>query len=107
MDTYRTINHNELDLITNGVFNTPVLRKPCIVFEDDSKAILYADSDTEIFNTSFVYLRKPLEMTLETPVVDVTTNECELDNYTHQDIVELAVDMYIREYKYLLAQKGE
>ena len=33
------------------------------------------------------------------------TNVCELDEYAHQDIVELAVRMFIEEYKYKMANR--
>jgi hypothetical protein len=101
----RVINHGELDMITNGVFNSPILRKPCIVFEEGEKAILYTDNDTEVFNLNYVYLRKPATLVLGTPGAD-ETNTSELDSYSHLEIVELAVDMYVREYKYLMATQS-
>jgi hypothetical protein len=100
----RVVGHDEIDNITTGLFNTPILRKPCIVFEENDTAILYKDQDTAIYNYSFIYLRKPLELTIETAVEDETTIECELDEYTHQDIVELAVKMFIEDYKFKAAQ---
>lgn len=99
----RIINHSELDKVTNGLNNTPILRKPCVVFEEDEKIFLYKDVDTDIFNISYIYLRKPLQLTIETPVVDQSTNTCELDNSTHQDIVELAVKMFVEDYKFKLS----
>jgi len=96
----RVVSHEEIDRITNGLFNKPILRKPCVVFEDNEKVILYKDMDTDIFNYSYIYLRKPLDLSIETPIPTETTNECELDPYTHQDIVELAVKMFIEDYKF-------
>lgn len=96
----RVVGHDEIDKITNGLFNTPILRKPCVVFEQDDKAIVYKDVDTDIYNFSYIYLRKPLTLSIETPVATETTNECELDPYTHQDIVELAVKMFIEDYRF-------
>ena len=101
----RVVGHNEVDMITNGLFNTPILRKPCVVFEDDNQLVLYKDVDTDISNISYVYLRKPLELSIETPIVGETVNECELDPYTHQDIVALAVKLFIEDYKFKLSQK--
>lgn len=100
----RVIGHDEVDMITNGLFNKPILRKPCVVFEQDDKIVLYKDDDTDIFNISYTYLRKPLTMTLDTPVAGETTNECELDEYTHQDIVEMAVRMFIEDFKFKAAR---
>lgn len=101
----RVVGHNEIDMITSGLFNAPILRKPCVVFEESDNIILYADRDTDIYNISYIYLRKPLTITIETAVEDETTNTCELDEYCHQDIVELAVQMFIEDYKFKLSQK--
>lgn len=100
----RAVGHDEIDKITNGLFNTPILRKPCVVFEDNEKLVLYKDVDTAIFNFSYIYLKKPLELSIETPVAGESTNECELDVYTHQDIVELAVKMFIEDFKFKASQ---
>lgn len=98
----RVVGHDEVDRITDGLFNKPILRKPCVVFEEGEKIILYKDQDTSVFNVSYIYLRKPLELSIETPVANETTNTCELDSYTHQDIVELAVKLFIEDYKFKL-----
>lgn len=104
----RVVEHSEIDRITNGVFNTPILRKPCVVFEEDDKMIVYKDVDTSVYNTSFIYIRKPLELSLVATAVNSPTgytNICEIDEYTHPDIVELAVNMFLEDYKYRLTQK--
>ena len=104
----RVVGHDELDRITSGVFNAPILRKPCVVFEENDKSILYKDRDTSVYNINYVYLRKPLSMSLDATAVGTPagyTNECELDLSVHTDIIELAVQLYIAEYKYKLNQK--
>lgn len=101
----RVVTYDEIDNITNGLNNTPILRKPCVVFEEGDKVVLYKDIDTDIYNISYIYLRKPLELSIETPIVNETTNECELDDYTHQDIVELAAKMFIEDYKFKASNK--
>ena len=105
----RVVNHDELDKITNGVFNTPILRKPCVIFEENDNVILYKDVDTSIYNINYVYLRKPYTMSLEATASNTPvgyTNECDLDSSTHMDIVEMAVQMYIADYKYKLSQRS-
>lgn len=101
----RVVTHMELDPIINGLNNTPILRKPCVVFEEDEKIILYKDIDTDIYNYSYIYLRKPLTLSIATEVAGETTNECELDITTHRDIVELAVKMFIEDYKFKASQQ--
>lgn len=104
----RIIEHIELDKVTNSIYHKPILRKPCVVFEEDNKVILYKDQDTEIYNLNYVYLRKPLSMSLTATGINTPagfTNRCELNDSTHEEIVELAVTLFIENYKYKLATK--
>ncbi len=101
----RLVDDAEIDNITNTIFNKPILRKPCVLFEEGDKAILYKDIDTEIYDISYIYLRKPLKLVLENDTAGETVTECELDPYLHKDIVELAVKMFIEEFKYKLGIK--
>jgi len=99
----RVINHNELDRVTNGVYHTPILREPCVIFEEND-IVLYVDKDTTLApgdNFYMIYLRQPKSMVLENPDSNETI-VCELDDFAHNDIVELAVQMYIVDYKYRL-----
>jgi hypothetical protein len=98
----RLVEHSEVDSVVGALFNKPILRKPCVLFEENDKAILYKDIDTEIYNISYIYLRKPLLLTLAQTPESGYTDECELDPYLHDDIVELAVKMFVEDYKYKL-----
>lgn len=99
----RVINHDELDKIAANAYNSPLLRKPCVLFEEDDKLILYKDALTSVYNISYVYLRDPKTLTILSPGA-TETNTCELDASTHNEIVELAVQMFIEDYKYKLQQ---
>lgn len=104
----RIVDHQDLYKIINSGFNSPILRRPCVVLEENDKAVLYKDRDTSVYNISYVYLRKPLEMSLEATSNNVPTgktNECELDESTHMEIVNNAVQMFIADYKYKLTTK--
>ena len=106
----RIIDHSELDKITNNITNIPILRKPCVVLEENNSLILYKDRETSIYNNNFVYLKKPLELSLDATAINTPsgyTNICELDESTHSDIVKLAVNMFIEEYKYKLTTKSK
>ena len=113
----RVVNHDELDRITNGAFHRPILREPCIIFEENNNAIYYKDIDTTLFtgtvdvtpNFYMIYLRQPKELVLTVPSgsTDYITDECELDDFVHNDVVELAVQMYIVDYKYRLGSSGQ
>jgi hypothetical protein len=101
----RTIIHFELDKVISSITNEPILRKPCIVFEGD-KIILYKDRDTTITDFEYIYLRKPKTLVIDSPASNETT-ESELDNFMHKQLVELAVRMFIGEYKLRLARKND
>lgn len=103
----RLVDHAEIDNITNALFNKPILRKPCVLFEEGDKAILYKDMDTSIFNIAYIYLRKPKKLTLDLTPSTGYTNECELDPYLHPDIVEIAVKLFIEDYKYKFVRSSQ
>jgi len=106
----RPIEHYELDKVSNHLYNSPILRKPCVVFEEGDRVILYKDKDTNIYNISFIYLRKPYTLSLDATSDNNPvgyTNECELDEATHRDIIELAVRLFIEDYKYKLSVKQQ
>ena len=146
----RVITHDELDNIILTPFNDPILRKPCVLFEDSTSIIVYSDSDTTISDFELIYIRKPNKLILDTYtsktgvldageytiISDIATfdedsknigdtitgdgtknltvgtaaltylafgtNTCELAEYTHQEIVDLAVKIFIEEVKYKL-----
>jgi hypothetical protein len=101
----RVIRHFELDKVVSSITNDPILRKPCIVFEEDS-VILYKDRDTTITDFEYIYLRKPKTLVIDSPDGDETT-ECELEEFTHKTIVENAVKMFTDDYKFRLARKDD
>lgn len=107
----RVVKHDELEKIMGGITHKPILRKPCVVFEEDDKLVLYKDRDTDIFNIGYLYLRRPRNLSLQATAPDVPTvgetNVCELDEYTHTEIVELALEKFIVDYKYRLSQAKE
>jgi hypothetical protein len=100
--------HEEIEKIVSNSFNTPILRKPCVLFEESNKLILYKDSNTNVYNFELVYLRDPKKMTVTATGVGTPTNEtnvCELPVGAHEDVVDLAVKVFIEEYKYKLSQE--
>ena len=150
----KVITHDELDNIIQTPFNDPILRKPCVLFEDATSVVIYSDSDTTLSDFELIYIRKPKNLLLityseitggpavapavgeYTVVSDVATfdggplnigdtftgdgvklftagtcalshlafgtNTCELADYTHQEIIDLAVKIFIEEVKYKL-----
>lgn len=150
----KVITHDDLDHVVQTPFNDPILRKPCVLFEDTENMVIYYDSDTAISDIELIYIKKPDKLLLDTyteyasadgflpagiyqVVSDVATydattynigdtftaaggvamtsgtaarsdlafgtNTCELAEYTHQEIVDLAVKIFVEEVKYKLS----
>jgi len=95
----KVLDYSEVDKVTTNVFNKPILRKPCIVFEEDS-IVIFRDAYTSFVGTAdnlfLTYLKTPDDISLSA--------ECELAEYLHEEVVATAVDIFRRE-KYLLTSK--
>ena len=89
-------------LVTN--VNNPILRKPCAVLNSStnkSSISIYYDKYTELKNCCITYIRKPLDINVISK--ESSTTVCELDSNVHRELVEMAVDMFIKEGVYRLA----
>lgn len=103
----KLITQDEVEKILVSYFNLPILRQPCAVLESslDNKTyiVVYTDTYTTLKKCNITYIRKPKKFNVLKPtgskdIVDA----CELSENVHQDIVELAVDMFITEGAYRL-----
>lgn len=97
----RVITHSDLERVINSAYNSPILRMPCVLFED-ARFLLYKDSYTNIFNVDLTYVRKPKKLVLTVGDASLETTTCELSELTHNEIVDLAVNIFIQEAKYRL-----
>lgn len=96
------VNHYDLQKKIRTLDNEPVLKNVPIVIEGVSKFVFYLDSsyiailDAVITNSEIgvIYLARPTGIDGTTP--------SELAASTHNDIVKLAVEIFVREYKYKL-----
>lgn len=90
-------NYKDVDKLMTTPFNIPVIQRPLIVFmsvNDASGALLVHDKYTTISEIKISYVRKPKEL-IETVVdSDLQTDECELAEYVHNDIVNLALQLF-------------
>lgn len=97
----------EVDKILTTGFNKPILREPIVVFKSTDTMNIIVDSYTTISTNSttidITYLRKPKYLTLTIEDAATQTTTCELAEYTHEEIVKLAVESYIRDYKFKLS----
>lgn len=97
-------------LITNSN-NKPILRNPVVLLELSysnemtnyhDKMTIYLDSYTTLYNVEYTYIKKPNAISLGSYLDTNTSNDCELSESTHKDIVEMAVKIFIEENKYKL-----
>lgn len=98
------ISPSDVDKILVTNVNSPILRNPCIVLnslENKSSVTIYYDKYTELLGCNITYIRKPLDVNVS--AATGTTTTCELDSNVHREIVEMAVDMFIREGTYRLS----
>ncbi len=106
----RVANYDEIDKIVTTPTNKPILRKPVIVFNantDSEFLTVFYDQYTEISDVMLTYLRQPRLLVLEVSDNASETDTCELAVHTHEEIVKLAVGMYIDELKLHLAQPSK
>lgn len=100
--------YDEVEKVLTTPFNKPVVREPLVIFEQNDTIILIVDSYTTL-NTDegqglyLTYLAKPKYLSLVDSATTTTT--CELAWQTHEEIVKQAVEIYVKEYKYILSQK--
>lgn len=97
--------------VTTNLFNKGILRQPVVTLESTGFVVI-VDSYTDIeydagisnlYGFDLTYLRKPLYLGL-VAVTDKTVTTCELAEHTHEEIVRYAVDIYLKEYKFMLAK---
>jgi hypothetical protein len=100
--------YEEIRRITRGPFNEEIIiKEPIVVFEQDNKMLVYFDSYTSISDIEVTYLRKPKDLVLEVTDSTTQTNESELAEYTNKEVLRLAVEMFIVEYKFRLSSGQE
>lgn len=102
--------YEEINKIVTTIFNKPLLREPVVALESANKLLLVTDNFTTIAsgvnsNTiAITYLKFPKDLGFTN---EITISTCELSEHTHEEIVRLAVDIYVKEYKFLLSQKSK
>lgn len=95
----KLITQNEVENILTSYFNLPVLRQPCAVLDANmdgqSFISIYTDSYTTLKGCNIVYIRKPKKFNVIRPTGSDIVDECELAENVHQEVVELAVEMFL------------
>lgn len=100
----RETNYDEVEDVITGIYNTPILPNPIVVFEEYDRILIIHDSYTTINGLELTYLRNPKTLVIDDPVAGEVV-ECELAHHTHEEITRMAADMYALEYKFRLQQR--
>jgi hypothetical protein len=105
----KEIDYSEIQQVVTTEFNKPILEAPLIVLKDDGSQaagtgvidglMIVTDAYTTVSDILFTYVKTP------TAVEMSATSFCELADYLHEEIVQLAVAMYVDEYKTRLARE--
>lgn len=104
----KLITNEEVEKILQSYYNLPILRQPCAVLESDldnkTYIVIYTDSYTNLKKCNITYIRKPKKFNVIIPQGSTNVvKACELSENVHQDIVELAVEMFLTEAAYRLS----
>lgn len=104
------IKYDQLQNYATTAYNTPIIRKPAVAFMSDpitkyNYLIVATDKYTTLRDITLMYYRKPLRF--DVLQGSNTLSKCELPDSVHNEIVDLAVDMFISEAKYRLNVKQE
>lgn len=93
---------NEIDNYITTPINTVVYVKPKVFIEKQTtkKLIVIGDQHTDISALSVTYVKKPQDISI------VSGQSCELPLRMHEDIVKMAAESYVLEYKYRLQVKS-
>lgn len=99
------VKYRDLGKFIKTAYNTPIIRKPAVALvSDPTTKYMYlevvVDNYSTLGNVVLTYYRKPLRFN--------TTNgasKCELPESVHNEVVDIAVNMFISEGKYRLQTK--
>jgi len=83
---------DDLSPIAEDPFNKPLASRPVVFFEDGDLFVWTEDGGV-IRNVLVTFIKKPIRMHLGTYGGVTTPVDCELSEYTHKEIVQLAVDI--------------
>jgi len=88
------IEHINIDKFTSTGFNSPRFKNPVCWIEDDYIYIMHDDLTTEYEDAAWKFI---ITFIREPDVIKepATTVPCELDDSTHQEIVDIAVNLMI------------
>jgi len=104
----KEIDYSDMAGVITTPFNKPILESPLVILKNDANVatetgvidglMVITDDYTTISDMIITYVTKPVD-------IDMDGNDCQLADYIHEEIVQLAVAMYVDEYKTRLARE--
>lgn len=103
------VKYEDLAKYQTTAYNKPIIIKPAVALFSDyvtnyNYLVVAVDSYTTLDSVVLTYYRKPRKF--NTITGSNIVSQCELPESEHNNIVELAVDMFISENKYKLAARN-
>lgn len=100
----KLVKYRDLQNYVTTAFNTPIIRQPAAALMSDATTkyqylVVATDKYTTLNNVVLDYYRRPLRFDYD--------GKCELPEPNHSEIVDIAVNMFIQEYKYRLQVKPQ
>ena len=97
------VEFSQIDELLTTDINKPIIEKPAVYIMNSGRGHVIVDTYTITNKIQLTYLRKQKELAF----LDEHSEEmeCELASYLHEEVVKLAVEMYMMDYKMRLSQK--
>lgn len=97
----KLITQDDVEKISTSYYNIPILRQPCATLDADENSnsyiTIYIDKYTKLKGCNITYIRKPKKFNVITDSTKNVIDHCELSENVHQEIVELAIRMFLED----------
>lgn len=97
----RLITQDEVNKILTSYYNSPILRQPCVTLDANDTAesyiTVYVDKYTNLKGCDITYIRKPKKFNVIISDDSSIIDHCELSENVHEEIVKLAVNMFLED----------
>lgn len=86
----KLVQQDDLASVANDPFNKPRADRPIIFFEDGN-IFIWVDQGTTVQSMLVTFIKRPVQINIGT--YGLPKVECELSEYTHREIVQMAVQI--------------
>jgi hypothetical protein len=86
----KLVQQDDISRVLSDPFNRPTISRPVMIFEDGD-IFVWTEEGASIENFLVTFLKRPAQMNKGTYGTSPTVVQCELGEYTHKEIVQMAV----------------